>query len=574
MDRRRTTTPKINVGDSSRAAPTGNAAIGSGGTLGRPQQKTAGGSRTPQGATASGARRSDQKDHRTVDKPLRNDNQTGAVPARRDERRKSSSPVQKREPGLSGAQNPPVRGKSSGSGDQNPPVTKGTGLVDERRIAELLVQRASVVTEIVWARLNQGNNNRGGVPTSSSSAAPISQYKPPTAGGKGSGVVKVKQDETPVTIADYAVQALLMWALKSYFPKDLLLGEEDAEGLKNNKEMLAKICGVIKEAQIKMDEEWAKEVDAWVREGNRAESFHKADKDLPWPTTADEVLAALNFGVPRVFGLDGNGKKEKKEKTVKLESGKRYWIMDPVDGTSAFLQNGQYAIMLALVRDCKEILGVCACPNTSYYKAVERKGIKEYMVVSGKKKKSGVMLAAVKGHGVTMRELGRTKLLPSMQKLDWSSDPVPSFTKETPNGPPDFSNLTFIDSGESPKTLSAVVKALAGKSYDEKGIQGYSSHWRYAVGAILGPGTVQVRCPNKRKCDWKIWDHVGTVLIYEESGAGIVTDMAGKPLDYSQRPVMAANWGVIAAHRSVHKEIREAAQGLIRQEKIAKMIEE
>ncbi|AEO55401.1 hypothetical protein MYCTH_2050951 [Thermothelomyces thermophilus ATCC 42464] len=404
-------------------------------------------------------------------------------------------------------------------GNNNPPATKRPDYARERRIAELLVQRASVVTETVLAMLNLGYTQGPG-PTSSSAAGPISQYKPPTGGGKGDGdgAVKVKTDMSPVTIADYAAQALLMWGLRKAFPNDLLLGEEDAEELMRNREMLTKVCDVINKARRK-----------------------------------DEVLGALESGVPKVFGIkDG----KKKERDVELENGKRYWIMDPVDGTSAFMNNGQYAILLALVKDGEGVLGVCACPNTGYDEAVKGERVREYMVVPGRKKEPGLMLAAVKGHGTTMRKLGHTDLLGGI-RLDWSNHPPLSLTKDS-KGHPDLSSLTFIDSEKSPKSRSDVVKALAGRNY-RNGVQGYSSHWRYAVGAILGPGVVQVRCPINDKRDWKIWDHVGTIVIYEESGAGTVTDMYGKPLDYSHSPAMTKNWGVIAAHRSIHQHVRRAA---------------
>ncbi|KAL2189557.1 carbohydrate phosphatase [Thermothelomyces heterothallicus CBS 203.75] len=527
---------------------------GGGGVSGRPRPNDAtGNSKEPRGVTALGAGHSDKEHHSTAGQPPRNNNATSTGDSKR-----SGSSVSGATPATvlaqrnKGNNSPPAKKEPDLARLQNLPATKRPDYARERRIAELLAQRASVVTETVLAMLNLGYTQGPG-PTSSSAAAPISQYKPPTGGGRGDGAVKAKTDMSPVTIADYAAQALLMWALKKAFPNDLLLGEEDAEELMRNGEMLTKVCDVINKARRKVEEEWKREKEEWARKGNRAEDFQQADKDLPWPTTEDEVLGALKSGVPKVFGIkDG----KKKERDVELENGKRYWIMDPVDGTSAFMSNGQYAILLALVKDGEGILGVCACPNTGYDEAVKGERVREYMVVPGRKKEAGLMLAAVKGHGATMRKLGHTDLLGGI-RLDWSSHPPLSLTEDS-NGHPDFSSLTFIDSERSPKSRSDVVKALAGKNY-RNGVQGYSSHWRYAVGAVLGPGVVQVRCPINDKRDWKIWDHVGTIVIYEESGAGKVTDMYGKPLDYSHSPAMTKNWGVIAAHRSIHEHVRRAA---------------
>jgi fructose-1,6-bisphosphatase/inositol monophosphatase family enzyme len=35
----------------------------------------------------------------------------------------------------------------------------------------------------------------------------------------------------------------------------------------------------------------------------------------------------------------------------KVTTGKRFWCLDPIDGTSAFMRGGQYAISLSLLKD-------------------------------------------------------------------------------------------------------------------------------------------------------------------------------------------------------------------------------
>src|SRR6185369_9410687 len=46
-----------------------------------------------------------------------------------------------------------------------------------------------------------------------------------------------------------------------------------------------------------------------------------------------------------------------------LDPERRYWILDPVDGTKGFLRKEQYAIALALVDRGEILVGVLACPN-------------------------------------------------------------------------------------------------------------------------------------------------------------------------------------------------------------------
>ena len=44
-------------------------------------------------------------------------------------------------------------------------------------------------------------------------------------------------------------------------------------------------------------------------------------------------------------------------------AGRRWWTLDPVDGTKGFLRNEQYAIALALVEEGQVVLAVMGCPN-------------------------------------------------------------------------------------------------------------------------------------------------------------------------------------------------------------------
>ncbi|KAJ0981534.1 hypothetical protein J5N97_009789 [Dioscorea zingiberensis] len=41
----------------------------------------------------------------------------------------------------------------------------------------------------------------------------------------------------------------------------------------------------------------------------------------------------------------------------------RYWVLDPVDGTLGFVRGDQYAVALALIEDGEVVLGVLGCPN-------------------------------------------------------------------------------------------------------------------------------------------------------------------------------------------------------------------
>ncbi|MCB0191961.1 MAG: 3'(2'),5'-bisphosphate nucleotidase, partial [Anaerolineae bacterium] len=55
----------------------------------------------------------------------------------------------------------------------------------------------------------------------------------------------------------------------------------------------------------------------------------------------------------------------------------------------------------------------------------------------------------------------------------------------------------------------------------------------------------------------KIWDHAAGSLIIEEAG-GRVTDMYGKPLDFSSDYKMNDNRGVIVSNGDLHDAVLEA----------------
>ncbi len=120
-----------------------------------------------------------------------------------------------------------------------------------------------------------------------------------------------KDDRSPVTIADLAIQAVIAHRLAERFPNDALLAEEESEIL--------------------------------VREPALADSvLELARHSLPDISTGD-LIAALDHGRHR--------------------SSTRRWVLDPVDGTKGFLRGEQYAVALALVVDDLVEVGLLGCPN-------------------------------------------------------------------------------------------------------------------------------------------------------------------------------------------------------------------
>ncbi len=122
-----------------------------------------------------------------------------------------------------------------------------------------------------------------------------------------------KEDKSPVTVADFAIQALLGRSLEMAFPEDTLVAEEDSATLRSTQQ-----------------------------QGIR-----------------DQVLESVAHSVPeatleKVYQwIDRGGK----------EPGHRFWALDPIDGTKGFLRGDQYAVALALVVKSEVQIGALACPN-------------------------------------------------------------------------------------------------------------------------------------------------------------------------------------------------------------------
>jgi 3'(2'), 5'-bisphosphate nucleotidase len=122
-----------------------------------------------------------------------------------------------------------------------------------------------------------------------------------------------KDDRSPVTVADFAVQALVARRLADEFPGAALVAEEQAGALR-----LAESAATLEQ------------ITRFVRT-----AFSDA--------TPDGVCNWIDRG------------SEKAPAT--------FWTLDPIDGTKGFLRREQYAVALAFVRNGQVELGVLGCPE-------------------------------------------------------------------------------------------------------------------------------------------------------------------------------------------------------------------
>jgi 3'(2'), 5'-bisphosphate nucleotidase len=82
------------------------------------------------------------------------------------------------------------------------------------------------------------------------------------------------------------------------------------------------------------------------------------------------------------------------------------------------------------------------------------------------------------------------------------------------------------------------------------------SQCKYAVVA-RGQAHAYLRLPTKAGYVERIWDHAAGSLVATEAGA-LVTDIDGKPLDFSHGRGLETNRGIVAASAALHPRLIEA----------------
>lgn len=153
----------------------------------------------------------------------------------------------------------------------------------------------------------------------------------------------VKDDCSPVTIADFGVQALIARKLLHAAPHMALVGEENADALRTSSaaHMASRIC-----------------------------TYLTASGDDAWNTAMLCDMIDHGAGTPTPDAP--------------------FWTLDPIDGTKGFLRGDQYAIALALIDKGEIVLGVLGCPHLPYDSA-QPEGTR------------GCLFIAEKGGGTLMR---------------------------------------------------------------------------------------------------------------------------------------------------------------------------
>lgn len=281
-----------------------------------------------------------------------------------------------------------------------------------------------------------------------------------------------KDDKSPVTIADFGAQALVCQRLLADFPEDLIVGEEDSTDLQKP-ENAAKLAQVTEYVRRFQPDATPETICRWIDAGNGAVA-------------------------------------------------RRFWTLDPIDGTKGFLRNDQYAVALALIEAGEVKVAALACPALPL--KLDAPGIP-----------AGVIFVAVRGQGAMMAPL--------------HSD---SFVAIHVTGEIDQAGMRFAESVEAAHGDQARQEALARATGITQPSLRMDSQTKYGIVA-RGDAALYLRLPSPKAPDYRenIWDHAAGSLIVEEAG-GRVTDMHGRPLDFAGGRKMLHNRGVIVSNGLLH----------------------
>ena len=291
-----------------------------------------------------------------------------------------------------------------------------------------------------------------------------------------------KGDKSPVTVADFAAQAIVGLRLYETFPEMGFVGEESSDALQTD------------DGKATLDQ-----------------ITHFVQQIVP-SATPEKICEWIDRGAG--------------------EPTDEFWTLDPVDGTKGFLRGDQYAVALGFIRDGVVRVGALGCPELEAASRLCRGG-------------PGTLLIARRGNGTWAGSLIGAKT--DWQQLNVSDRNTPAEARLLCSVEKAHTDTGGI--GKLVKTLEITADPVP-----------MDSQAKYAVLAA-GVGDVNLRLISPKMPDYRemIWDQAAGSIIVEEAG-GRVTDLDGKPLDFSQGRTLATNRGVLATNGHLHNALLAGLQ--------------
>ncbi|KAG1830246.1 nucleotidase HAL2 [Suillus variegatus] len=292
-----------------------------------------------------------------------------------------------------------------------------------------------------------------------------------------------KEDDSPVTVGDYAAQAVINTVLRNAFPEDPIVGEEGADALRqgSNTKLRERVVSLATDA-LRED----------LIDGEKAQWGLGSQHEH----SSEALLKAIDEG------NDTGG------------PNKRMWTVDPIDGTKGFLRGGQYAVCLSLIVNSQVVLGVIGCPNIQIHPA-------------NPDEEKGCIFVAVRGQGAFQITLSGA-----------SAIKLPFFSSQ---------KSYVLQSEESKHTNIPLIRRVSDELHlTEWGMDSQAKYCCLARGEgavyLRMPAPT---IGGKRPYEERIWDHAPGSILIEEAG-GKITDSEGAPLQFGLGRGMGENHGFVA----------------------------
>ena len=336
-----------------------------------------------------------------------------------------------------------------------------------------------------------------------------------------------KKDASPVTVGDFASQAVALHTIYNTFAKsDMYIAEEGSDALRKDDELLEKVWSAVNHV-------------------------HKGDLNSKL-----DLLKAIDYGQ----GID------EEEDQPSATTKRRVWALDPIDGTKGFLRGrelgGQYCIALALIEDGEVTVSCLGCPNlplpsTESTKAIPYGAWSENEVKDDTSSSSnglfstsrGCLFISVRGGGcyeIPLHLLEKYLLDQSSSEstradLPWKRLHVTA-NDGTAKSKHEATFCLGVERGFSDPTgtvlkIAQVMHGPDALFVDDDGISDIKNSMRLdgqGKYGLLARGDAEyfLRLPKDGYVDW-VWDVAAGFLCLTEAG-GKMSDVNGNAIDFSE----------------------------------------
>lgn len=264
-------------------------------------------------------------------------------------------------------------------------------------------------------------------------------------------------------------------------------------------------------------------------------------------TLFDKIKNLLSeFEIGREINLQS---KEQVEKILKSndfdESVKRFWTVDPIDGTKGFIRGDQYAICMALIDRETELplISALGCPNLNFSDGnpdTER----------------GILMFSIASVGNFVCKLGE-----SIEDLV----ALPKYPLQK-----DISKAIFAGAFVSSHTNPLEIDGIKDNFANTIPIVHMDSQCKYGLLALNRAHVYYRRHASRDPCarkDWQcdyieaIWDNAPGYLFVKEAG-GWLTDFAGNDLKFPAEKHFHVVGGIVATmlDRNLHDQVLKIVQ--------------